>query len=213
MTGEKTAWLWDAESGTRSRMTAGAANNQLTISPGRSESKLIVFERASLAESAESDAERLHDERPSPGSPMLPLAGSGHVQLSHVDGTERSIILPELVDFNDRDNLKFAGTIIYRKEFTADATRRPRWLDLGPIHAVSQVEMNGKALGVRWYGDHLYEVSTALTPGFNHLEIKVVTTLGDYMKSLTNNPIAQAWTADTPSYPLGLIGPIHFVMG
>ena len=212
-TGQKAAWLWDCESGKRSRITTSGDMNRLTISLGPSASKLIVFEADSSADGDGNDARRDPQERPHAGSQKTELSGPWSVHLAHIDGTERNIVLPELVDFNRRDDLKaFAGTITYRKEMMVDAKRVPGWLDLGLVHAVSSLEVNGKPIAVRWYGDHLYDVTGAFIPGLNQISVKVVTTLGNYMKTLKDNPTAQAWTANTPSYPVGLTGPVYAVV-
>jgi hypothetical protein len=89
---------------------------------------------------------------------------------------------------------------------------RRHWLDLGRAHCVSEVELNGIAVGVRWYGDHVYEITNAVVPGENHLSIKVVTTLGNYMKTLKHNRAAQVWTSNTPTLPVGLIGPVRLLV-
>ena len=72
--------------------------------------------------------------------------------------------------------------------------------------------MNGKDCGIKWYGRRIYPIGNYLTAGDNTIEIKVVTTVGNYMKSLADNPIAQYWTNDkTKSQPLqsmGLIGSV-----
>lgn len=204
----KTARLWDPESGRRS-LISSADKEQLMISLGPSESKLIVFEKSP---GPEGDDVSSKEDLPKSDAATQLIRGPWQVHLVHVDGTERSFVLPDMIDFNDREDLKaFAGTITYSKEVTIDRTRVPRWLDLGQLHAVSLLEMNGKSLGVRWYGDQLYDVSSAIVPGPNHISIRVVTTLGDYMKTLKNNPTAQAWTADTPTYPLGLTVPVTFI--
>jgi hypothetical protein len=51
-----------------------------------------------------------------------------------------------------------------------------------------------------------------LKNGRNEIEISVVTSMGNYMKSLTDNPIAQYWTNEKnkvqPLQSMGLIGPV-----
>jgi hypothetical protein len=118
------------------------------------------------------------------------------------------------VDFNEREDLKsFAGTNIYRKQLSIDKAGAPLWLNLGHVHAISELAINDHDLGVRWYGEHLYDVSSAVVPGLNNISIKVVTTLGNYMKTLEDNPTAHAWTSNTPFYPMGLIHPVRLVTG
>ena len=74
------------------------------------------------------------------------------------------------------------------------------------------VRLNGKELGVQWYGRRLYDLSGALEPGENELEVRVTTTMGNYMKTLTDNKIAQKWTnrksKEQPQQSMGLLGPV-----
>ena len=48
--------------------------------------------------------------------------------------------------------------------------------------------------------------------GKNEIEIRVVTTIGNYLKSLTDNRVAQYWTNEgrtiQPLQPMGLVGPV-----
>jgi hypothetical protein len=114
---------------------------------------------------------------------------------------------------NGREDLKsFAGTIIYRKQIHIEKAQRTVWLNLGHLHAVSELQVNGHALGIRWHGNHRYDLSASIVPGENSISIKVVTTLGNYMKTLRNNPTAMTWTSGTPFYPLGLIPPISLMI-
>jgi hypothetical protein len=51
-----------------------------------------------------------------------------------------------------------------------------------------------------------------LKKGENTIEIKIVTTMGNYLKSLKDNAAAQFWTNEgrtiQPLQPTGLIGPV-----
>ena len=53
-----------------------------------------------------------------------------------------------------------------------------------------------------------------MRPGENEIEITVTTSMGNYMKSLTDNPIAQYWTNEKnkiqPLQSMGLTGPVIF---
>lgn len=71
--------------------------------------------------------------------------------------------------------------------------------------------LNGKDLGVKWYGRHVYRVADALRTGRNELQVRVTTVLGNYCKSLTNNPVAQRWTVRQPWQPAGMVGPVRLL--
>lgn len=209
-TGDKTAWLWDAETGERRRYPAAGAVNRLSITLEPSESMLIVFEPASAESDTANSPSLPLPPRPSDAAGAKILEGPWQVTLSHVNGTSEMIDLAHLEDFNQDPHLKsFAGTATYRKAFRLDKDKDRYWLDLGRVHGVSEVELNGIPVGVRWFGDHVYDISHALVPGENHLSIKIVTTLGNYMKTLKHNRAAEVWTSNTPFLPLGLVGPVR----
>jgi hypothetical protein len=200
-TANKEAWLWNAETGGRTPLHAKGKPGSFSITLGPCESQLIVFE------TSKATGKLATSQSPMTSAKAEPLAGPWKVQLDHIDGTAGSITLDELVDFKGRKDLSsFAGTITYSKTLMLDSAQMPEWLDLGDVHAISELHINGQEMGVRWYGEHLYRLS-GLKRGPNVISIKVVTTLGNYMKTLTNNPTAMAWTSHTPSYPLGLVRP------
>jgi hypothetical protein len=211
---DKTPWLWDAESGMRAPYPISGAKNVLTITLGPSESRLIVFKPVSTT----NDTSGLVV-----ASKLLPagidnpisertITDPWKVRLIHVDGTTQSRVLQNLIDFSQHDDLKsFAGTIIYSNQFQIDHPDQHLVLNLGHLHSVSQLEINDHLIGTRWYGEHTYDISGALISGENKVTIKVVTTLGDYMKTLPDNKAALVWTENTPFYPIGLNQPVRLI--
>ncbi|MBO4402332.1 MAG: hypothetical protein J5792_01415, partial [Bacteroidales bacterium] len=89
--------------------------------------------------------------------------------------------------------------------------------DLGRVEGISECYLNGVKIGCHWYGNHFYTIpSTCVKEGDNLLEIRVTTTLGNYVKSLTDNEVAQYWTnrgtKNQPLQPMGLLGPVMLVV-
>ena len=208
----KTAWLWDAETGERRLYPAAAKPSVLTITLGPSESRLIVFE-APTASTAGVDAGSSPLEPPY-ASDGHPLAGPWNLELNHVNGAKKSVVLQQLADFGQLEDARsFAGTMIYKNHFNVESSKKPLLLDLGHLHCVSTVQINGRVIGRRWYGDQRYDLSGALTAGANEIVIVLVTTLGNYMKTLTGNKTAQTWTAETPFYPIGLTQTVRLIEG
>jgi hypothetical protein len=72
----------------------------------------------------------------------------------------------------------FSGTATYRKTFAAPASfiarDRRLYLDLGRVEVMAGVRLNGKDLGVLWKEPYCVEVTGALKPGENALEVEVV---------------------------------------
>jgi hypothetical protein len=48
------------------------------------------------------------------------------------------------------------------------------WLDLGGVKNLAEVTINGKSLGLVWKTPFRLDATTALKPGANRLEIKVI---------------------------------------
>lgn len=210
---DRTPWLWNPESGERAPYPISRLKNVLTITLGPSESRLIVFENSSatMIPSGSLASNLLPAAVGNPVSEQT-IAGPWNVRLVHVDGTIQTKVLQNLIDFSQYGDLKsFAGTIIYGNQFQVDHPNQHLILDLGHLHSISQLEINGHLIGTRWYGEHTYDLSGALISGTNNVNIKVVTTLGDYMKTLTDNKTAHVWTEATPFYPMGLIQPVRLL--
>jgi hypothetical protein len=74
------------------------------------------------------------------------------------------------------------------------------------------VKINGKDAGVQWFGNRIYNVEGFLKKGENTIEVWVVTVMLNYMKTLTNNKVAQYWTNEgrknQPLQSLGMAGPV-----
>ena len=136
--------------------------DMLTITLGRSESRLIVFEKSAVSSGSAIASKLLPAAIGAPVSERT-IAGPWNVRLLHVDGTTQTRVLQNLIDFSQHDDLKsFAGTMIYSNHFQVDHPDRHLVLDLGHLHSVSQLEINGRLIGTRWYGEHTYDLSGAL---------------------------------------------------
>ena len=85
------------------------------------------------------------------------------------------------------------------------------YMDLGNVQGISELILNDKALGTRWYGAHMYSLGEALKEGENRLTIKLTTICGNYVKSLKDNLVAQRWTGSQLNYPMGVLGPVRVI--
>lgn len=197
----KIPWLWNPESGERFIYTTKNTSQPFIINFGPSESKLIVFDRKGKGEKyipieLSRDAEQL-------------TSKAWKVNLDHTNGSNKSIILKKLIDFKEREDVKnFAGVIVYNNTFQLEDPKEITYLDLGKVHGISEVEVNSKKAGSRWYGKHVYDISNAVKKGGNEIKIKVTTTLGNYMKSLKENEVAQKWVKNQPLNSMGMLGPV-----
>lgn len=81
-------------------------------------------------------------------------AGTWNCATAARDGPNPRACRPCL-DLRDTEFTSFMGTAVYRKRFDADELRGTV-LNLGEVAGVSDVRLNGKELGVQWYGRRLY---------------------------------------------------------
>ena len=119
----------------------------------------------------------------------------------------------------------YSGTAVYEKMFTLpspipDAKSQILFLDLGDVRELAEVKVNGQACGIVWCPPWRVEVTKAVKPGVNKLEIEVVNfwpnrIIGDAglpeSQRLTRTNIRKL-TAKTPLEPAGLFGPVTLQM-
>ncbi|GAA4804640.1 hypothetical protein GCM10023231_37200 [Olivibacter ginsenosidimutans] len=200
---QKKGYYWDATTGMVYRLENDRQIN-LTLAPA--DLRIFVYEKNGRHKAP------LFQELPPATSDKLAFNGSWQLTFQGIDGKTQDIVLEQPTDLKDLpDFISFAGTVHYRNTFTVN-DYRPSYIDLGKVYGISQVFVNGKDAGVRWYGRHAYTINSLLTKGENQLEIRVITTMGNYMKSLQDNPVAQYWTngkrVPQPNISMGLIGPV-----
>jgi hypothetical protein len=91
-------------------------------------------------------------------------------------------------------------------------------LDLGEVKELAVVSINGKVVQTAWHAPYKVDLTGALRPGANRLEIKVVNLwpnrlIGD--KQPGAKPVAFApqstYRPNSPLLPSGLIGPVRIV--
>ena len=117
----------------------------------------------------------------------------------------------------------FSGTATYSKtiDIPADDIRRGAhlWLDLGEVRELADVKVNDVDLGILWKTPFKVDVTSALKPGRNQLEIRVTNLwvnrmIGDQqpwaMKKYAFTDF-MPYKADSPLLPSGLLGPVRLI--
>ena len=109
----------------------------------------------------------------------------------------------------------FAGTAVYRTTFAADLKSQrsnPKFaLDLGVVHDLAEVSVNGKSAGVVWTSPFQVDVTPYVQAGTNALEIRVVNTWHNWRLANKYLPVDHAWASrglKEPPLPAGLLGPV-----
>ncbi|QHI70743.1 glycosyl hydrolase [Tichowtungia aerotolerans] len=161
-------------------------------------------------------------------------------------GGRQDIRLPALTDWTalDRfDEKYFSGTAVYNTELNLpDSYQKDReglLLDLGDVEVIAEVFLNGKDLGVLWHRPFEIDISDAVKPGRNRLQIKITNTwnnrlCGDAKLPEENKQQTIQWlygkAASRPEtarksfsifnaypknsgqlIPAGLLGPVHLI--
>jgi hypothetical protein len=197
-------WIWNPEDGKRFRINLDK-DYSLTLDMGPAESFLFVFD----------NQKKGPEWKPVPaeGSSSKAMLNGWSAEFRHCrDGSVKAVTIDTLPDLKEiPEYVNFSGTIIYRNFIDIDDPK-PVFLNLGKVYGISELKVNGKDCGVKWYGRRIFEVEDKLVNGVNLIEIIVTTTMGNYMKSLKDNPIAQYWTNEKnkiqPVQSMGLVGPV-----
>ena len=122
---------------------------------------------------------------------------------------------------NTNDNIRhYSGTATYRK--TIEVKTPPDelvYLDLGALHGMAKVYVNGTDLGIVWSAPWRLDVTSVIKPGKNSIEIDVVNNwanrlIGDASKQEEDRitwTTFQGVTKDTALVPSGLLGPVQLL--
>lgn len=154
------------------------------------------------------------------------ISGPWKISFQPKRGAPSQITLDRLSSWSENQDsgIKyFSGTAAYAKGIQAPANwfkkKERLWLDLGEVKNIAEVFVNGKALGIIWKKPFRVDVTEALKPGENTLEIRVTDLwvnriIGDLQPE---NATKYTYTtqaffrANTPLLPSGLLGPVQII--
>lgn len=208
--------LWHAETGDTESVSYRIANGEtvvpLTLAPD--DSVHIVFRKPTSADAVEA--------KPAVPAEIARLDGAWTVSFQPGRGAPASVVLPALAPLErnaDPGIRYFSGIATYTKDFTAPKGWKPGqpvWLDLGDVHELAEVWVNGKLAGSAWHAPFRVDIGAATHRGMNHLEIRVANLwvnrlIGDAQPGVTRKITRTAlptYRADAPLVPSGLIGPV-----
>ncbi len=113
----------------------------------------------------------------------IPVTGAWSVDLAPAVGAKKQIELPALKSLSESTDAAvkyFSGTATYRTTINVDAAllgagKRVE-LDLGDVRDLVTVRVNGKNSGVLWHPPFVRDITSALQPGANTLELAVANT-------------------------------------
>ncbi|GGG84537.1 glycosyl hydrolase [Edaphobacter dinghuensis] len=128
--------------------------------------------------------------------------------------------LQSWTEFKDPGIRYFSGTATYRTTLHLSAAQlaatHTTWLNLGEVHEVASIRINGKPAGILWKQPFAIRVDTLLHAGDNVIEVDVTNLwpnrlIGDAQSSTGKHYTwtnIRKYTSDSPLLPSGLIGPV-----
>jgi hypothetical protein len=163
----------------------------------------------------------------SPLFPPVEISGPWTVHFDPKWGGPKTAQFDSLVSWPTRPEpgIKFySGTAVYEKTFTVEEAKlrtknSKLFLDLGKVCEVAEVKVNGKSCGTVWCPPWQVEITEALKPGENKLQIEVVNFWPNRIIGDASQPEAKRFTktnvrkltAKTPLEPAGLFGPVQLL--
>lgn len=134
-------------------------------------------------------------------------------------GPDKPVMYSSLQDLtiSDVPEIKYySGTVVYRKEFDIETMSKENlFLDLGIVHDLATVRLNGNNFGSVWCAPWKLDISDYCKPKGNILEIEITNTWWNrlvYDASLPEEKrITKTNIGFSPEYklmPSGLIGPV-----
>ncbi len=167
--------LWDAVTGEIRNLTDWRLDNGRTAVPlafAPRQSWFVVFRKAA-APGTTTPAANFPELKP-----VIQIGGPWQVSFDPKWGGPKAVTFPGLQDWTARSEegiRYYSGTAVYRKQFEVPSPQpaRQMFLDLGSVKNVARVKLNGRDLGVVWTAPWHVEVTGAIRPGANDLEIEV----------------------------------------
>ncbi|MEI7909977.1 MAG: glycosyl hydrolase [Verrucomicrobiota bacterium] len=139
-------------------------------------------------------------------------------------GPDSAVTFDSLTDWSQHADPRikyYSGTAIYRNtlQATAPAAGESTILDLGLAREIATVKLNGKPLGTLWAPPFQLDITRALVPGANPLEIEIVNFWPNRIIGDASLPESQrhtrtnirTLTTKTPLMPSGLLGPVRIL--
>jgi len=201
----KYPYVWNPETGERKPFYFAENSNELHISLNPLESLLIVFEGEKPTQKVTKNITKVQKSKA--------ITGTWNVSGKRVDGKNFTWQMKDLIDFShseDKTKSTFGGELSYQIILNNDGNYTH--LDLGNTNGgVTELYINNKKIGKRWYGKAVYPIANYLQEGENKIEVKYITVLANYCKSL-DNLLTNRWTRVYKDLaPAGLEGPVELL--
>jgi hypothetical protein len=193
----KTSELWNPETGEIHTLPdASQANGRThaTLRFGPAQSWFVIFRNT--------PAEHRSSQNPFvEWKPLQQIKGGWSLSFDPAWGTKKTLTLDQLASWSEHPDplvKYYSGTATYRTTFElADAAlaagKTPLRLDLGQVEVVARVRLNGRDCGIAWKPPYQVNITPALRPGSNTLEIEVANTWVNRLIGDEQLPLDSKW--------------------
>lgn len=174
--------LWDAEQGTIRPATGWTLDGEQIRVPLEllgEKSVFVVFRNKGIPAADTHVSTGASAPEKSAGE-ALTLSGPWTVRFQSGRGAPAEATFDKLISWSEHSEQGiryFSGTATTSKQFDLpERMLKPGqevWLDLGEVAVIAEVRLNGTELGVLWHPPFRLEISKALRPGTNTLEVTV----------------------------------------
>jgi hypothetical protein len=217
----KTASIWDPLSGKiwpASAVRTEDGRSRILLSLEQHGSRFVVF-RPGKPLAGRTPRESSPDELSPNLETVGEIPGPWEVAFPSDSGAPEKIVLPALFNLSDHpdEGVKhFSGIATYSGTFQVPAETSRVFLDLGRVAVMARVTLNGRALGTLWKAPFRLEITPALRPGKNRLEVAVANLwinrlVGDAALPPESRVAWTTWNPykkDSPLPESGLLGPV-----
>lgn len=203
----KGLWRWNPETGERTPYERPYNDSEFEIALQPLESVLLVTGEKATPLQAPISA----------GKERLTISSGWNIHFQPAGGGEAFLLETDtLFEFTTHPEERvrhFSGVATYRTTFRLENATN-LLLQLGEDQDfISEISLNGKQVGVNWYGTRPFDISQQVKEGKNVLEIKYTTTLWNKMRQTETGTLFFDKYKRPPSPPKesGLLGPVRIL--
>ena len=145
------------------------------------------------------------------------IEGAWQVSFPPESGAPHDLTLEQLASLSEQSDpaIKyFSGTATYSKKFEIPASvlasNTRLYLDLGEVHSLAEVTLNGVKMGTLWSAPFALDISDVARVGTNALQVKVTNVWHNRLlgqlerhKHLKRPGVEKIWTSTMPNYGPG----------
>ena len=164
--------IWHPESGkiypAPNWSTTADGRTQVALDMSEAESVFVVF-RKNTSKKGKSTLIPSYNEITQINSPWEVSFDKHYVPQGQIT-LDKLIPLNEHADF---DVQHFSGTASYHTTFKVEELHKAMFLDLGDVQVIAEIRLNGEEFTTLWKPPFRVDISDAVHPGENELEVKV----------------------------------------